>query len=346
MVTTLTFLLSFWGNPVKRIKTIILLVVTFLGIGVYLGRFTIADIYTWLTKAAQVAAEHLPDREIQSGPVPNRGDSVRVASFNIQVLGQSKMEKPKVVEMLATILAQYDVIAIQELRSKEQDVIPRLVSAVNAKGYKYDYIVGPPLGNTSSTEQYVFLFDTARIKLVPQSVYTLLDPANALHREPLVATFEVANLPATSVSAGQPFRFTLVNLHTDPDVVKEELSVLDDVVAAIHASRFDDDIIVLGDFNADNKQINSWGQMPQATCAIQGQPTNTREKSSYDNLVFDLRLTSEFTNKAGVHNFRKQFNLSLDQALEISDHFPVWAEFSPTEKPAGVMASGEVPFTR
>ena len=57
-----------------------------------------------------------------------------IASFNIQVLGQSKMSKSDVVQRLAEIIRRFDLIAIQEVRSKEDDVLPRLIQAANATG--------------------------------------------------------------------------------------------------------------------------------------------------------------------------------------------------------------------
>ena len=48
-----------------------------------------------------------------------------IASFNIQVLGQSKMSKSDVVQRLAEIIRRFDLIAIQEVRSKEDDVLDR-----------------------------------------------------------------------------------------------------------------------------------------------------------------------------------------------------------------------------
>ena len=41
-----------------------------------------------------------------------------IASFNIQVFGQSKLSKPQVVEILAQVARQFDIVAIQEVRAK------------------------------------------------------------------------------------------------------------------------------------------------------------------------------------------------------------------------------------
>ena len=38
--------------------------------------------------------------------------------------------------------------------------------------------------------------------------------------------------------------------------------------------------------------------------------------------------TTEFTGTSAVFDLMDRYNLTMDQALEVSDHMPVWAEFS------------------
>ena len=67
--------------------------------------------------------------------------------------------------------------------------------------------------------------------------------------------------------------------------------------------------------------------MSNVAWVISGVPTNTRGTKLYDNVVFDVQATSEFTGGAGVVNLMQDYKLTLEQALEISDHLPIWAEF-------------------
>lgn len=255
------------------------------------------------------------------------GDRIRIASFNIQVFGESKLAKPRVMQVLSDVVRQFDVVAVQEIRAVSQDVVPRFVALINANGAQYDYAVGPRLGNTSSKEQYAYIFNTARLELDRGSLYTVQDPENALHREPLVASFRVRGPPPE-----QAFTFTLVNIHTDPDVVPQELAALDDVYRAVrNDGRGEDDVIILGDLNADDRHLGELGQIPYLTCAISGVPSNTRRTQLYDNIVFDSRASVEFTGVAGVYDLTGEYGLTLEQALEVSDHLPVWAEFSAWE---------------
>ncbi|HVU90250.1 MAG TPA: endonuclease/exonuclease/phosphatase family protein [Pirellulales bacterium] len=252
------------------------------------------------------------------------GGTIRVASFNIQVFGESKLAKPQVMPILAQVIRRFDVVAIQEVRATTQDVMPRFLQMINAEGASYDFVVGPRLGRTSSKEQYAFIFNRATIEMVPGSMYTVDDPDDRLHREPLVAGFTVRGPPPA-----QAFTFTLIDIHTDPDEVASEMNALDDVYRAVRDDgRHEDDIILLGDLNTDDGHLGELGQMPYLIAAISKQPSNTRGNKLYDNIIFDRRATTEYTGRSGVLNLMREYQLSLQDALEVSDHFPVWAEFS------------------
>ena len=159
-------------------------------------------------------------------------NGVLVASFNIQVLGRSKLSKPGVVEILAQVIRRFDIVAIQEVRAKDDNVVPELVAAVNADGSRYSFLIGPRLGRTVSTEQYAFIFNTNRIEHDPSAVGTMSDPTDMMHREPFVARFRArTNVP------DRAFTFWLVNAHTDPDEVPQEVSALADVFQIMQRAR-------------------------------------------------------------------------------------------------------------
>ncbi|MDA7979819.1 MAG: endonuclease/exonuclease/phosphatase family protein [Pirellulales bacterium] len=265
-------------------------------------------------------------------PTVQSGETIRIASFNIQVFGVSKMNKPEVVDILAQVVRRFDIVAIQEVRAADQTVVPRFVDAVNATGRHYAHVLGPRLGRTSSKEQYAYIFDTQRVELTPGSVYTPADRTDLLHREPLVARFQ------TRVPAGQEgFSCTLINVHTDPDETDQELDALDDVYLSVrNDAPLEDDVILLGDLNVNERKLGQLGQISGITYVVSGVPTNTRGKSTYDNLVFDRASTTEFTGAWGVLDLMGEYSLTLQQALKVSDHLPVWAEFSAHEHVRGI----------
>ncbi|HEY5312828.1 MAG TPA: endonuclease/exonuclease/phosphatase family protein [Pirellulales bacterium] len=269
-----------------------------------------------------------PPSEPAAGPAdPSQVPPIHIASFNIQVFGTSKLRKPPVMNILAEVARRFDVMAIQEVRAKDDRVVPTFVELINATGRKYDFIIGPRLGRTSSKEQYAFVFDTARIAVDRASMYTVPDPQDHFQREPTVVRFRVRG-PAE----GQAFTFTLADIHTEPDEARKELDALADVFVGIQNSGSgEDDVILLGDLNADEYHLGRLGQLPGIQHAVTGVTTNTRRTHMYDNIIFDRRPTVEYTGRWGVLDLRNEYQLPLDQALQVSDHFPVWAEFSAYE---------------
>jgi endonuclease/exonuclease/phosphatase family metal-dependent hydrolase len=267
-------------------------------------------------------------------PIFGGGPAIRIASYNIQVFGTDKAEKPYVMQTLALAIRNFHVVAIQEIRTKDSYFLDNFLrSYVNADGrHYYDYVIGPRLGRSNSKEQYAFIFDTTAVEVNRNSIYTVNDPQDLLHREPLVAQFRVRG-PAPT----EAFTFVLVNIHTDPDETDEELDAMAEVYRAVRQSAGgEDDIIILGDLNVDDKHLGRLGQIPGVRPIVTGVFTNTRQNKLYDNLVVHQQSTAEFTGRWGVFDVRQLVNppLNADQALELSDHLPVWAEFSAYEATA------------
>ena len=260
---------------------------------------------------------------------PAGGPVLRIASFNIRDFGPKKASKSYVMYTLADIVRRFDIVAVQEISSKNQYLTRNFVNLINQSGSQYDYVIGQRLGNSNQKEQYAYIFNTARVRVDRQSVYTLGDPDNMLHREPLVATFE-----ATEANEAERFTFTLINIHTDPsrNVLQKELDALAEVYRVVRRSSQEDDIILLGDFNADDRHMRRLGELPGIYPLISGVWTNTRQNKQYDNLVIHQPSTTEYSGRSGVFDVIRHYNLNQKQALEVSDHFPVWAEFSIYER--------------
>ena len=134
------------------------------------------------------------------------------------------------------------------------------------------------------------------------------------------------------VPAEMAFTFWLVDTHTDPDEVPQEVDALADVFLMMRSARPDeDDVILLGDLNAGPPQFGRIAQIPGIGWAVSGVPTNTHRTKTYDNLIFDRTATREYLGAWGVLDLQSTFGLPLNQALEVSDHNPVWAAFYPCE---------------
>lgn len=283
----------------------------------------------WFKPRLTSGSSTAPTREeIAVASVPVRAAaSIRIASFNIQVFGVEKLRKPHVMSVLAETVRQFDVMAIQEIRAATDDVMPRFIDLINSNGRHYDYVIGPRLGRSSSKEQYAFIYDAETIEVDRGTAFTVQDKDDLLHREPYVALFRVRAAPPT-----EAFTFTLMDIHTDPDEVKKEMTALAYAYQAVRAVRYngfvEDDVILLGDLNADEKKFGMLGALPNMSWVISGIPTNTRGTHTLDNILFNRVATVEFTGRGGVVDLLREHNLTQEQVLEISDHLPVWAEFS------------------
>ena len=306
-----------------------------------------------LADSAEVAPERLPQQptdqrwpvqrnqsqnsNLSSRPV-NGSDAasqkIIIGSFNIQQLGKTKMSKPAVVSALVDIARRFDILAIQELRDKDQTVIPKFLSYINQDGSAYAAAVGPRQGyvvagkTTRYFEQSVFVYDTNTIEIVGNS-YAAIDRANIMHRPPYVSQFRCKSVAPNL----QPFTFTLMNVHIDPDDAHQEFVALQPILAEIYQQHpQEDDFILLGDFNDEPHKYARYQWMRQQHAALPPQwKTNTAMTKAYDNIVFDHQLTAEFTGQAGVMNLMEEYRLSRDDAKHISDHMPVWTVFSTHE---------------
>jgi deoxyribonuclease-1-like protein len=264
------------------------------------------------------------------GAVPVRErheNSIRVASFNLGILGPTKLQDEQALSAIGKIIREFDIVALQEIRSLRPDTMSKLMDWINLDGDRYDYVVSHRLGRTDQKEQYAFVFDRTSIELDRSQSYVVNDPEDLLHREPFVVWCRVRG-----PEPEQAFTFSLVNVHTDPDEVRYELQWLDDVFEQVRDDgRGEDDVIMLGDLNTSDRSLGELAHVVGLHAVIQNKATNTRGTAQYDNILLSLPATSEFSGRGGVYDFYNQFDLTMEEALRISDHLPVWAEFSLTE---------------
>jgi deoxyribonuclease-1-like protein len=281
----------------------------------------------------QATTANMPVTIGAGAPPLDDGPKITIASFNIRDFGDKKLSDQRIAMTLALIVSKFDVVAIQEISTKNEQHMELFVRMINSTGRKYDYVVGPRIGNTAQKEQYAYVFNKEKIMVDRTTTYTVGDPDNLLHREPWVASFSTTIQPANSA-----FTFTLVNVHTDPSspVLQHELEALAEVYRAVRrAGGNEDDVIMLGDFNASDQQMakTRLGLIPDLKALISGSGvfTNTRQNQLYDNLLIHVPSTSEYMGRSGVYNYTTEANMTMEQAELVSDHFPVWAEFSAYE---------------
>ncbi|MCO8121563.1 deoxyribonuclease [Stieleria sp. TO1_6] len=270
---------------------------------------------------------------------------LRIATFNVSQFADKKSSTREhetgvdVLGTIAKIVAQFDLVAVQEIQGVDGVAIQRLVELLRASGRPYTATISDLIGDDELRESYAFVWDPQRVDFIPGSSYVVQDDGEKMHREPMVASFQ-ARLPANSTR--RPFRFTLINAHTyptqmDSESPTDELTVLADVFQSVrqfeYKQHFEDDCILLGDLSATTEQLGQLHLIPGIVSVAGDVPTDIARTTTHDHILIDKTVTSEYTGQMGVIDLQKDFGLSKLQAQAISDHLPLWAEFEAYERP-------------
>lgn len=83
-------------------------------------------------------------------------NGLRIAAFNVQVFGTSKISDPVAVSTLIRIFHRYDLIVMQEIRDSSQTAATELLRKLNenlASGDQYRLETSPRLGRSVNLHQ-------------------------------------------------------------------------------------------------------------------------------------------------------------------------------------------------
>ncbi|PKB17726.1 endonuclease/exonuclease/phosphatase family protein [Flavobacterium sp. 5] len=245
----------------------------------------------------------------------------KLLSWNLENFGKSKSDQE--IDFIANTIKDFDIVTIQEVVAGNggTQAIAKLADGLNRKGSKWNYAVSNPTSSTAyKTERYAFLWKTNTIKLkgkpwLEQRFHLEID------REPYFATFEIKGKTITIAS------FHAITKNKQPETEIKYFKFLPQEYANLN-------LIFTGDFNCPQSHsvfnpLKKMGYTP----ILQNQKTSLKTKSKGEN-----SLASEFDNmfyksssihyiKSDVILFYKKFP-SLKEARKISDHIPIWIEFS------------------
>ena len=98
-------------------------------------------------------------------PVPKGRNTIRVATANLGPFDQQKLNKPQVADRLAEVIRRFDVVAIQDVRARDQGILVEFVEQVNSDGRHYDFATPPSVGRDLVEQYSAFLFDRATIEI-------------------------------------------------------------------------------------------------------------------------------------------------------------------------------------
>lgn len=246
-------------------------------------------------------------------------EALKIGSFNIQVLGKSKISKPVTSDILSSIISDYDIIFVQELRDKSGLAIKKLLNKVNKNSPdEYKIIISDRLGSSNTKEQYVFFYNSSKVKYI--SVFQYRGIINDFERDPFSVKFSYKGN-----------EFILTGIHIDPDKAIRELNFLDDALGIISRKLSSKNIILLGDLNADCKYVPKYKlkklhlkRDKRFTWHISDDEDTTVSKTNcaYDRII-SLKTITPYVKNARVYRFEKDYELDNKQAKKVSDHYPV-----------------------
>lgn len=245
----------------------------------------------------------------------------KLLSWNLENFGKSKSEET--INYIANSLRDYDLIAIQEVVAGYggAQAVARLTDELNRKGTKWDYVISDPTSSSAyKTERYAFIWKTNKLKKIGRAwlekKYHL-----EIDREPYFCTFQSENK-----------QFTVANFHAitknrQPETEIKYFKFLPEEYPTLN-------LIFVGDFNCPQSHtvFNHLKKMGYQSILV-NQKTSLKKEckndkclaSEFDNMYFK---TSKITTiNSGVIPFYQSFN-SLQEARIISDHIPIWLEFS------------------
>ena len=276
-------------------------------------------------------------------------ETMSIATFSIQDFGETKSLDAGIMSVLASVISRFDVVAIQGVVGKGAS-ISALMRQLQSTGGQFGSQVSSPVGRDGVMQSFAFVWDETRIQLKPNSAYVVQDPADRMHFQPMVASFETR----FGASGGRnPFRFTLINVRANPaDVIASspmnEINVLDDVFLSVRQYGYqetgEEDCILLGDLSVNTSGLGELGRIPNLISVAGNSPTDTVQSRTLDHILIDQTTTREYTGRYGLVDLQQQFGLTQEQALSVSDHLTLWAEFSVYEVPSfqGVASGGRI----
>jgi endonuclease/exonuclease/phosphatase family metal-dependent hydrolase len=273
---------------------------------------------------ATARLEAPPSRRLTAPEATREPVTLRLATFNIQVFGPAKASRPEVLAVLATIIRQYDLVAVQEIRDVSGQAPRRLLDAINANGAAPRYALalsertGRQPDDRRSQEQYAYYYRADRLRVRDEGTLYDDEPHDHFQREPYLNRFEIVGTGVT---------FVVINVHTRPRSALREIAAMEHVFTWAKTFYADERVfIAVGDFNAgcgyasedDLEALPIHGEAYDWVVPHSADTNLADTVCPYDRIVIAAPEGNTIVDDWGV-----------DRAFEdrtISDHWPVWVE--------------------
>ncbi|KAK5602704.1 hypothetical protein CRENBAI_003683 [Crenichthys baileyi] len=259
---------------------------------------------------------------------------MKIAVFNVQKFGRRKVSDPEVLKILVKIISRYDIIVILEVVDAKGKSVETLKQALNKANPKKPYTlkISTRLGRSHYREQFMFFYRDDLVDLVDSYQYDdeKTEGEDVFARDPYILRFRCPNSVLKDL--------VMIPVHTKPEDSEKELDELYDVFIHIKEIWKTDNVMILGDFNADGSYVS---KKDMKTIRIRsdknfhwliGDDVDTTASNdndhTYDRIVVygDDMLQAVVPNSNKSFDFQKAFKLSDEQTRKVSDHYPVEVE--------------------
>ncbi|XP_073500876.1 deoxyribonuclease-1-like isoform X2 [Phyllobates terribilis] len=266
---------------------------------------------------------------------------MKIAAFNVRRFGLKKCTDCKVFSSITKIVSRYDIIVLLEVFDAKEKAAKKLVEELNSTchGVSYNYIISKPLGRRDYKEQYLFIFRDDLVSVMDQYQYEDKQEGDedSFAREPFILRF------ASKKTAVKDF--VLIPVHTTPKDSVQEIDELYDVYLDVSEKWKTKTIMLLGDFNADGAYVSG---KKMKTIRLRTDKSfhwlidddkdttasNTTD-CSYDRIVVHDDLFQHIVpDSAKPFNFQEEYDLTDEETLAVSDHYPVEVELKAKGKAA------------
>ncbi|KAM6176762.1 deoxyribonuclease gamma [Erethizon dorsatum] len=258
--------------------------------------------------------------------------ALKLCSFNVRSFGESKKQNQNAMDVIVKIIKRCDLILLMEIKDIRNRICPMLMEKLNGnsrRGTTYNYVISSRLGRNTYKEQYAFLYKEKLVTMKENYLYHDFQDGDTdvFSREPYVVWFQS---PHTAVKD-----FVIVPLHTTPETSVKEIDELVDVYTDVQRRWKVENFIFMGDFNAGCSYVpkKAWKNIRLRTdhrfvwLIADNEDTTVKKSTScaYDRIVLRGQeiVSSVVPNSNGVFDFQKAYQLSEEEALQVSDHFPV-----------------------
>jgi endonuclease/exonuclease/phosphatase family metal-dependent hydrolase len=300
----------------------------------------------------------------QAIPLKALDRNLLIATWNLKSFGgltekwnSTEEDSPKrdlqSVLAIAEVISRFDVIALQEVKG----TLKALRHMLRALGSDYSFILTDVTkGQKGNDERLAFLFDARKVRLsglaaelvVPQEQMTARD----IEGDALEKQFARTPYAVSFWSGGRTFILTTLHVLYG-DNAKQRIPELKGIAQwlaewAIQMSEWKHNLIALGDFNIDRKgdplynAFTSTGltvpnDLHKVPRSIFDRPEDEKHKF-YDQIAWFTgehnvpALSLEYVQGCHfdftAHALRSRSLTNQELQWRVSDHFPLWVEFS------------------